>query len=84
MYDWITVQHYIAGYLERYDRGYSNADIDPCLGYIQDRLGQRGPRGYFTFTIPYTTTLPFVCTFKLYNSTNHSSWKMLHSRPLYV
>jgi hypothetical protein len=32
----------IAGYLERYDRRYTDADLDPYVGHLQDQLEQRG------------------------------------------
>ena len=31
-----------AGYLERHDRGHTDADLDPGVGDIQDQLGERG------------------------------------------
>ena len=35
------------GYLERHDRGHTDADLDPGVGDIQDQLGERGMLIYY-------------------------------------
>lgn len=40
--EWVTQN---AGHMERYDWRYLDADLDPRVGYLQDKLEQRGTCG---------------------------------------